>query len=76
MKPVKRQYKRRMSLPDKLLTVEEAADRLGLNIETIRRYLRDGTLKGIKFGNRGGWRISERDLEIFLQMQKSKQNPE
>lgn len=52
--------------PERLLTVQEVAQRLNLTYETVRRYVHDGRLKGIKFGNRGGWRIRERDLEAFL----------
>jgi excisionase family DNA binding protein len=52
--------------PERLLTVEEVAKRLDLHEETIRRYLQRGLLKGIKFGNRGGWRIKEGDLQAFI----------
>lgn len=53
--------------PERLLTVQEVAQRLNLTYETVRRYVHDGRLKGVKFGNRGGWRIRERDLEAFLE---------
>ena len=52
--------------PERLLTVEEVATRLNLHPETIRRYLQRGLLKGVKFGNRGGWRIKESDLDDFM----------
>ena len=53
--------------PDRLLTVSEAADRLRLNPETIRRWLRDGRLSGLWLGSdKAGWRISEQDLDAFL----------
>ena len=52
--------------PERLLTVEEVAKRLDLHEETIRRYLQRGLLKGIKFGNRGGWRVKEGDLQAFI----------
>ena len=56
-----------MPHPDRLLTVSEAADRLRLNPETIRRWLRDGRLSGLWLGSdKAGWRISERDLDAFL----------
>ena len=44
---------------DRLLTVSEAAERLRLNPETIRRWLRDGRLSGVWLGSdKAGWRIS------------------
>lgn len=58
---------------DRLLTVEQVADQLGLNVETVRRYLRRGALKGIRFGNRGGWRIKETELEAFIERKNEEQ---
>jgi excisionase family DNA binding protein len=49
-----------------LLTVEQVAERLQVNEQTIRRWLRDGDLNGVSFGGRTGWRISEEDLQAFL----------
>ncbi len=40
-----------------LLTILEAADRLKLNPETVRRQLRSGALRGIKRGRL--WRVPE-----------------
>lgn len=48
----------------KLLTVEEAADRLAVAVRTIREWLRTGKLAGVKAGRL--WRIREEDLEAFL----------
>lgn len=46
------------------LTVEEAAERLKLSHETIRRMLRDGRLKGGQpFSKRAGWRIPASEIE-------------
>jgi excisionase family DNA binding protein len=53
---------------DRLLTVEEAAERLRFSTETIRRMLRDGRLRGIRMGStRAGWRVTESDLAAFIQ---------
>lgn len=49
---------------EKLLTPEEAAERLSVSPKTLRDWLRAGTLKGIKAGNL--WRVRESDLEAFL----------
>jgi len=37
----------------KLIKIREAAELLGVNIETLRRWDRDGTLKAIRIGKRG-----------------------
>jgi excisionase family DNA binding protein len=47
-------------MEEKIYTVEEAAGRLGVHVETIRRWLRSGELKGIRF--KRIWRIKESDL--------------
>ena len=46
-------------------TPEEIADMLKINIQTVRRYLRTGKLRGAKFGKQ--WRISEKQLEEFFE---------
>jgi excisionase family DNA binding protein len=55
-----------------LLTVNEAADYLRVQARTIRGWLRDGELPGIKIGaNR--WRIEKEALEAFVNERRSKQ---
>ncbi len=50
-------------MDDRLLTVAEVADRLRLNPETVRRWLRHGKLAGISLGSdRGGWRVPASEL--------------
>jgi excisionase family DNA binding protein len=44
-----------------LLTVEQAATRLQVEPETVRRRLRRGTLRGVKSGERL-WRVPESAL--------------
>ena len=51
---------------ERLLTVEDVAERLQVNEQTVRRWLREGELTGVPFGGRTGWRISEADLQAFL----------
>ncbi|HEV2123914.1 MAG TPA: helix-turn-helix domain-containing protein [Chloroflexota bacterium] len=51
---------------EQLLTVEQVADRLQVNEQTVRRWLRERELVGIAFGGRTGWRVSEDDLQAFL----------
>jgi excisionase family DNA binding protein len=46
------------------LTPQEVAQRLRRNEQTIRRYLREGRLHGIRMGRR--WLITDADLQRFL----------
>ena len=47
-------------MTETLLTVEQAAERLQVHPVTVRRYLRSGSLRGIKRGNL--WRVPESAL--------------
>jgi len=49
----------------KLLTPEDAAERLQMSVITVKKWLRSGKLKGVKPGGRL-WRISEEELERFI----------
>jgi len=51
---------------ERLLTVADICDRLQVHEETVRRWLRDGRLKGINLGGKSGYRIRESDLQDFL----------
>lgn len=46
------------------MTTEEAATRLGYHLESIRRMLRDGELKGIKVGRT--WLVLRKSVEEYL----------
>jgi excisionase family DNA binding protein len=50
---------------EKLYTPEEAAKFLAVNPNTVRTWLREGQIKGVKLGGRI-WRISEEDLKDFI----------
>ncbi len=49
---------------EKLLTPEEAAERMVVSPKTVRDWLRQGKLKGVKTGKL--WRIRENDLAEFV----------
>ena len=52
---------------DRLLTVQEVAERLRVNPETVRRWLRQGRLRGVMpGGDRAGYRVAESELRRFL----------
>ena len=52
----------------RLLTPEEAAERLAVSPVTIRNWLRRGKLKGVKVSVL--WRVREKDLDNFIQEQE------
>ena len=59
----------------KLYDVEELAEMLSVGLPTIRRYLREGRLKGKKLAKR--WYVSEENLkEYFLQPEALPVQPE
>lgn len=49
----------------KLYEVEELAEILGVGLPTIRKYLREGRLKGTKPAKR--WYVSEDNLKDYFQ---------
>lgn len=50
---------------EKIYSTEEAAEVLGLNVETVRNWLRAGRIKGVKLGKRY-WRIPEREVQRLV----------
>ncbi len=56
-----------VGVPDDLLTVPELAARLRVTPETIRRWLREGKLRGHRLGGpRMGWRIARSEITRLL----------
>ena len=58
----------------KLYAVEEVAEMLSVGEPTIRRYLRQGRLKGKKLAKR--WYVSEENLKEYFQPEASQVQPE
>lgn len=54
-----------MSEQIEVLTVEEVAEILKVNIDTVRRLLRQGELPGVKVGRH--WRVEREALRAYLQ---------
>ena len=50
---------------ERLLRVQDVADFLQVDAESVRRWLRSGKLTGINL-DRAGWRIRRTDLDRFL----------
>jgi excisionase family DNA binding protein len=59
----------------KLLTVEQVADILQVAPATVRTYInaKDHPLPAVFLGKRGGYRISQVDLETWLEERKKRQ---
>lgn len=53
----------------KLITLTEAADRLGVEMTTVRRWVRQGKLPGFKLGGRT-YRIKASDVDTFLESRR------
>jgi excisionase family DNA binding protein len=56
---------------DPVLKVPEVARRLRVSPETVRRWLRDGELRGVRFSDRGGWRVLSSEVERKLRGEAS-----
>lgn len=55
-------------MADKLISTTEAADYLGVHINTIRRWIKDGDLPAVRL-NRRRFRIRVADLDSMLKGQ-------
>lgn len=51
-------------MEDEFISVEDAAKRLGLHPDSIRRFIRNRELKAFRFG--GVYRIRKADFEEFI----------
>jgi excisionase family DNA binding protein len=49
---------------ENLYTVEEAAEKLKIHHETMRDYLRERKITGVKVGR--SWRVRESDLSAYI----------
>jgi len=50
-------------MSQELYSVEQVAERLGLHVRTVRRYVREGRLAAVRIGKQ--YRITRGDLEAF-----------
>ncbi len=60
-----------MGKNDEWLRTPEAAAYLGVHIETMRRWAREGVIPAAKLGNRGGFRFKRDDLDRFLERRRA-----
>ena len=55
-------------MDDRVLTVPEVAARVRVREEAVRRWLRDGRLRGFRpGGTKTGWRVLESELRRFIE---------
>jgi excisionase family DNA binding protein len=54
-----------MELKSDLLTIEETAAKLRVNLDTVRRLLRQKKLPGVKIGAQ--WRVSATALQTYIE---------
>jgi excisionase family DNA binding protein len=60
-----------MEQHDGWIRTPEAARYLGVHVETIRRWAREGAIPAAKLGNRGGFRFRREDLDRFLERRRA-----
>lgn len=56
-------------MPEKMLSVEDVADELQVNPETVRVWIRSGELVALSIGK--GYRISRADLDDFIRRRRT-----
>jgi excisionase family DNA binding protein len=54
----------------RFLTVDDVALELKVNADTVRRWLRNGALKGTLLSRQAGYRIERAELERFLEARR------
>lgn len=54
------------AVDEQWLTVEDVVTLLKVHEETVRKWLREGTLRGVLLSRKSGYRIRASDLDHFL----------
>jgi excisionase family DNA binding protein len=60
-------------VPHTLYSLEDVASRLGLNVRTVRGYVRSGRLQAVKIGKQ--YRVSRESLEALTGNSDASRNP-
>jgi excisionase family DNA binding protein len=63
---LKEQRNKKELVPGEVMTGAEVAAFLKVGIGAVRRWTREGKLKGHKLGGRGDWRYLKSDVIAFL----------
>jgi len=53
----------------RMIKLKEVAERLGLHINTVRRYIQEGKIPVVKFDK--AMRVEQEDLEEFIRERKT-----
>jgi excisionase family DNA binding protein len=61
-----------MDDPNKVLTVGQAAKILGVGTKTLSAMIRAGKVPGFRIGERGYWRLRQKDIDDLMDSQKNK----
>ena len=57
---------------NKLLSLEQVAEHLGVHRDTVYKLVRSGRLPALQLGGRkAGWRVAEEDLQAFIDDSKA-----
>ena len=60
-------------MDDRLLTIDEVAQYLGVHRDTVYSMVRTGKLPAMQLGGRkAGWRISQKDFSEFIESGKAR----
>ena len=51
---------------ERWLTVQQVCDQLQVSDQTVRRWIKRGSLPAMNLGGKAGYRIREADLNAFL----------
>jgi excisionase family DNA binding protein len=62
---VQRPPRARDDLDEPFFTVQEVAERFKVTKYTVRNWIKDGAMRAMRFGGRGGYRISRAELRRF-----------
>jgi len=50
----------------RVFTLKEAAQILGVHVDTLRRSIKSGKIKGIQMVKAGNWKISREEIDRFI----------
>ncbi len=62
----KSETRKRTEDREQVMTSTEVADFLRVNLSSVRRWSRDGKLKGYRLGGQGDWRYLKSDVLAFF----------
>ncbi len=66
-----REYQETIKSEQILMTAQEVAEYLRVNLSSVRRWSRDGKLKGYRLGGSGDWRYTRPDVIDFVRGSKN-----